>query len=278
MKIIKNKGVVADTINNKKYEIELELEFNLAFVDGNYERIEQTINDIITDKYNYKIHKKFIKDFIYNGYSRFCKMYWNYCKGLCEKQLKGKDILTIQIAKMQKYHSVKMKFKKYLINQNRKKLRELEKCFDCFFEDDKYYAKINKISQMKKLKYDIEVDIEDMKKELNPEIFPDLEQRVIEYKEIDTANRLFFSALFSDVLELMDEVNNKISKIPKKFSKEIKELQFDLSYQYILYFNLLDDYEEKNIELTFCEERLININAEAVKIKRKVEEVTNESK
>lgn len=266
----RNNEILADVINNKKFEIEIELDFYLNFIKSERKQVLEDLEEMRNDPYFYQEHSEFLDDFMTNGELRFVKEYTNFCNKLCPKNEKGENISAEEFLKIAKRDTTKKKFKKYLINKTNRKLKKLEKCFIEFCDDDKYYELQQKILEMKKMKKDVELDIEELTKKINPSIFPDLEQRVNKYKTIAAKNRLFFSNLFDEILKFLDDTNKEISELYNKNLVVAQELDLKISRLYIEFFNCLDDYVEKSIALSECEEWLKEIKQDICKINQQI--------
>lgn len=267
-------NIVAETINSKKNEIKIELEFNLLLVENEIEKLNIKLNDMISNKYFFKEHKEFLKDFMMNGYSRYYQEYLTFCQRYLSKIKNGKRaiISEIEIIRIQSYKSIKKKFKKHLIHRASKDLEKLDKCLIEINNDEKFFKIQSKITEMEKLKKDVELDISELKRQITPKVFPELEKRVNEYRILTGNNDLFFSGLFTEVLKSLDMVDEKIMQLYSIFPNEFKDLNYDISRLYILYFNLLDDYQERIIDLSKCETNLREITSKVQSINEKVEE------
>lgn len=274
MEQIELKNIVANTINNKYIEMQLELKCNLAFADGDIEKVEMMIDDHVSDKYFYKEHTEFLKDFMMNGYSRYIKKYRAFCEKICSRKESGKRaiISEIEVAKVASYNSTKNKFKKYLIRKANKDMERLKKCLIEFCDDSKFFEIQRKIREMEKLKRDLEDDICSLRNKIKPDIFPDLEEKVEKYKIITANNWLFFSAMFDGLLSELDELDDEITELIENDAPNIKKFEYRVSELYVRFFNLFDDYAENFISLSECEKLLMDIIKALKKLRKDVAE------
>ena len=187
MEIIKD-TILADVINNKKYEIELELDFYLTFLDRDKNTVEETISEFKDNPYFYREHSEFLDNFEKFGEFNFIREYMNFCNNYYS----NKKLSLDELSKVANDENVKAKFRSYLEKNTSKQLKKLKKCFIEFCEDESYFKLQRKMTEMIKIKKDIEYDIYDLITKMNPKIFPDLEDRVNKYKKIAADNKLFF--------------------------------------------------------------------------------------
>lgn len=272
MEKIELKNIVGDTINNKKLEMEIELECNLAFVDGDIEKVQMIMNEYTADKYFFKEHTEFLSDFMMNGYSKYIKRYRDFCEKICcRKENRKREIVSeIEIAKVASYNLTKRKFKKFLIRKTNKDMEKLKKCHTEFPDDSEFFRIQRKIREMEKMKKDIEDDLYFLKKKIKPEIFPDLEKKVENYRTIAANNWFFFSTMFDGVLSELDELDNQIMELVENNAQNSKKLNYEISKLYVYFFNLFDDYAENLISLSECEETLMDIIKELEKLRKDV--------
>lgn len=277
MKDMKIRNLVKDVIQNKKFEIEMELDFNIHFSNGEGKNVIEEIKDMRNDPYFYQEHSEFLDDFEKNGDLRYVSQYMIFCDKLCPKNEKGENI-SGEFMKTATSNATKKKFRKHLIRKTNKKLKMLEKCFTDFCENDEFYKICKKITEMEKLKNDVESDIVELKKKITPKVFPDLKEKVNKYKVITAKNELFFYNLFTEVIKKLDAINIRIMRLRTQNKKDLEDVNYKITRLYITYFGIFGDYKEKIVALSECEDTLNSIKKELKRIEKKVEERENETR